>query len=301
MSSIKVRRCTIRIGSKPPGARREIRGKIAGIVGYGHIGSQVSILLENLGMKVIYHDIVDTLPLGNAQPVESLEALLRMADIVTLHVPDTPITQNMIDRPQLDMMKSGSFLINTSRGSVVNLEALADSVRSNHIAGVAIDVFPQEPGSSGMPFKTPLQKLPNVILTPHIGGSTQEAQAAIAQDVSSKIEKFLRTGSTMGAVNFPEAELAPTENSYRILHIHKNVPGVLAKINDTLSRHSIQIVAQILKTRGNIGYVIADIQNGANNQSEILLSHITETINVRKIVPASQTPNEARPGGKPSA
>ncbi|MBN1349697.1 phosphoglycerate dehydrogenase [candidate division KSB1 bacterium] len=262
---------------------QEVRGKIIGIIGYGHIGSQVSILCENLGMRVIFYDIIDKLPLGNAKPVESLDELLRLADIVTLHVPDTPETQNMIAAAQFEQMKMGSILINTSRGQVVDLDALAHALRTGKCAGAAIDVFPREPGSGNAPFQSVLQNLPNVILTPHIGGSTEEAQAAIAQDVSNKIEKFLKTGTTLGAVNFPEAELAMTADSDRILHIHKNVPGVVAKINDTLSKHNIHIIAQILKTRGNIGYLIVDIRNDTYSQAAELLSHITETIKVRKI------------------
>lgn len=261
----------------------EVRGKVVGIVGYGHIGSQVSILFENLGMHVIFYDIVDKLPLGNARPVDSLDELLQSADVVTLHVPDTPLTRNMISEPQLDLMKPSSFLINTSRGKVVDLNALAETLRDGKLGGAAVDVFPNEPVSSNDTFSFPLQGLPNVILTPHIGGSTQEAQAAIAQDVSSKIEKFLKTGSTLGAINFPEVELALMENTHRVLHVHKNVPGVLSKINDVFSRHNINIEAQMLKTQGTIGYLIVDVNTDVSEQVADLLARITETIKVRRI------------------
>jgi len=261
----------------------EIRGKTVGIVGYGHIGSQVSVLLENLGMSVIFHDIVDKLPLGNAKRAASLHDLLERSDVVTLHVPETPETRHMIGKKEIGHMKRGSFLINSSRGSVVDLEGLREGMDSGHLAGAAIDVFPEEPGQPQDLFTTPLQNATNVILTPHIGGSTKEAQENIAAYVSEKLSRFLNSGSTIGAVNFPEVELPRVQETDRILHVHHNVPGVLAKINSVFARRDINVEGQILQTKGNIGYLIVDVNRYVSDHVLNLMSAITETIKVRKI------------------
>jgi D-3-phosphoglycerate dehydrogenase len=262
---------------------RELRGKTLGIIGYGHIGSQVSILFEDLGLKVIYYDIQDKLPLGNAQRMPSLEMLLANADIVTLHVPDTPETRDLMNEMTLNQMKSGSILINSSRGKVVDLNALKSTLTSGRIIGAAIDVFPEEPASNQESFVCELQNLPNVILTPHIGGSTLEAQERIADEVSSKLINFLKTGATVGAVNFPEVDLPPTVDSYRILHIHRNQPQVLAKIHNIFSQYQVYVTAELLKTRDSIGYLIVDIHRDNSAPVPELLSRITETIRVLKI------------------
>lgn len=262
---------------------RELRGKTVGIIGYGHIGSQVSILLEDLGLKVIYYDILDKLPLGNAKRVPSLEMLLADADIVTLHVPDTPETRGMMNETTINKMKSGSILINTSRGKVVDLDALKSALVSGHLIGAAIDVFPDEPSSNQQAFICELQNLPNVLLTPHIGGSTMEAQERIADEVSTKLINFLKTGATVGAVNFPEVDLPLTVDSYRILHIHRNQPQVLAKIHNIFSQYQVNVTAELLKTRDSIGYLIVDIHQDSPAPVTELLSRLTETIRVLKI------------------
>ena len=261
----------------------EIRGKIVGIVGYGHIGSQVSVLLEQLGMSVVFHDIVDKLPLGNAQQTQSLHELLEKADLVTLHVPDTPETRDMIGINELQKMKKGSLLINSSRGQVVDLHALHQVLHDGHLAGAAIDVFPQEPNDTKAKFYNVLQNLSNVILTPHIGGSTQEAQENIAAYVSEKLIQYAQSGSTNGAVNFPEVDLPRMPRTHRILHIHKNVPGVLAKINSVFARRNINVESQILRTNNQIGYLIVDVDHHISAHVLELMRYITETIKIRKI------------------
>jgi D-3-phosphoglycerate dehydrogenase / 2-oxoglutarate reductase len=260
----------------------EVRGKTLGIVGYGHIGSQVSILAESFGMNVFYYDIEKKLSLGNAKACSSLNELLKKSDIVTLHVPDTSLTRNMITRKELSLMKKGSFLINASRGSVVNIEDLADALESNKIGGAAVDVFPKEPKSNNEPFVSRLRKYPNVILTPHIGGSTVEAQSSIALEVSEKLVKYSDVGSTIGATNFVEISLAPNFNKQRYLHIHENKPGVLNKITKVFVSREINIVSQYLQTDAAIGYVIFDVDNKTNS-SEILqeLKSIRGTIKTR--------------------
>lgn len=262
---------------------REIRGKTIGIVGYGHIGSQVSILLENLGMQVVFFDIMDKLPLGNAQRMPGLHALLQVADVVTIHVPDTPLTAGMMSTPEFNQMKTGSVLINTSRGKVVDLAALKVALDSGKLLGAAIDVFPEEPTSSGAAFSNILQKLPNVILTPHIGGSTIEAQENIALEVSSKLDRFLKTGATIGAVNFPEVELPQTQNSRRILYAYRNIPGILEKIHAVFSQRHVIVKAQILQTRDTLGYMIIDIKRNQTEHIPELLNRLTESIKVRQI------------------
>lgn len=263
----------------------EVRGKNLGIVGYGHIGSQVSILAESLGMNVYYYDIEKKLNLGNAKSCSSLQELLSLSDIVTLHVPETDLTKNMIGYADLSLMKKGSYLINASRGSIVMIDALAKSLEENHLAGAAIDVFPEEPHSNNDSFKSGLQKFPNVILTPHIGGSTSEAQANIALEVSEKLVKYCDVGTTIGATNFVEVALTPNLNTQRYLHIHKNQPGVLNKITQVFTSRKLNIASQYLQTDAHIGYVIIDIDQ-KNNSTEIMkeLKAIPETIKTRMLL-----------------
>ena len=242
---------------------REVRGKILGIVGYGHIGTQVSVLAEAMGMKVIYFDIVETLPLGNAQPVKNLKELMSLSDFVTLHIPQTPATRNMIQEKQLKWMKKGSFLINTSRGTVVDLEDLKQSLLENWLAGAALDVFPTEPQKKNSSFICTLQGMKQVILTPHIAGSTEEAQENIASQVSFSITKYLFHGISEGAVNFPVLNppiLDQEKKCRRLVNIHKNVPGVLGSINGLVSNLKINIQRQYLATNNNIGYLIMDME-----------------------------------------
>ena len=236
----------------------EVRGKTLGIVGYGHIGTQVGILAEALGMRVTYFDVEARLPLGNASAAASLDELLENADVVTLHVPETPATHNMIGAAQLAQMKPGARLINASRGTVVDLEALAVLLREGYLSGAAIDVFPVEPKGNDDEFVSPLRGLDNVILTPHIGGSTVEAQANIGAEVAAKLIRYSNNGSTLSAVNFPEVSLPEQRGHTRLLHIHRNQPGVLAAINDCFGRQGINIAAQYLQTSLELGYVVID-------------------------------------------
>lgn len=238
---------------------REIRGKTLGIVGYGHIGSQLSVMAEALGMKVKFYDIIEKLAIGNATACRSLDDLLATSDVVSLHVPETPQTKNMMTGAKIKKMKKGSFLINASRGTVVEIDALAEAIKAGHVAGAAVDVFPKEPADAAEKFKSPLQGLRNVILTPHIGGSTEEAQANIGGEVAEKLVKYSDNGSTLGAVNFVEVALPPQENTTRFMHIHRDVPGVMAKISEVFSRRKINIAGQYLRTDGEIGYVVTDV------------------------------------------
>ncbi|GEO80164.1 phosphoglycerate dehydrogenase [Pararhodospirillum oryzae] len=238
----------------------EVRGKTLGLVGYGHIGSQVSVLAESMGMTVVYYDIVEKLAIGNARPCESLNELLAASDVVSLHVPDTPETRGLIGADQIAAMRDGAMLINASRGKVVDIDALADALKRDKLAGAAIDVFPKEPASAREEFQSPLRGLRNVLLTPHIGGSTEEAQAGIGREVAEKLVKYSDDGSTLGAVNFPEVALPQQSNVTRFLHIHRNVPGVMSQINDLFSRHGINISGQYLMTDPNVGYVVVDVQ-----------------------------------------
>jgi D-3-phosphoglycerate dehydrogenase / 2-oxoglutarate reductase len=237
----------------------ETRDKVLGIVGYGHIGTQVGVLAESLGMRVIFHDIETKLSLGNARAVSSLDDLLERADVVTLHVPETPATQLMIKRAQLAKMRSGAMLINASRGSVVDIDALATALRDGHLAGAAVDVFPLEPKGNDDTFVSPLIGMDNVILTPHIGGSTLEAQDNIGIEVASKLIRYSDNGSTLSAVNFPEVTLPEHPNSRRLLHIHRNVPGMLSRINELFSAGNINVDAQFLQTDSEVGYVVIDV------------------------------------------
>jgi D-3-phosphoglycerate dehydrogenase len=251
----------------------EVRGKTLGIVGYGHIGSQVSVLAESLGMHVVFFDIVQKLALGNSQPVEELSQLLRTADFVTLHVPATPQTQWMIGEREFGMMKKGSYLLNASRGSVVRIPDLAKALREGPLAGAAIDVFPEEPEENTNKFVSEICGLRNVILTPHIGGSTQEAQASIGREVAQSLCRYVVSGATQGAVNFPQVELATVAGTYRIIHIHHNVPGVLSEVNRVVSEHRANIHSQILSTDERIGYLIMDLdQNVAREVCEKIQS-----------------------------
>ena len=262
----------------------EVRGKNLGIIGYGHIGSQVSILAEALGMNVFYFDIEKKLNLGNARSCSSLNELLSISDIVTLHVPETDLTKNMIGKEELNLMKKGAYLINAARGSIVKINDLAKAIEERQLGGAAIDVFPEEPGSNKDEFKTALQKFPNVILTPHIGGSTSEAQANIALEVSEKLIKYCDIGTTLGATNFVEVSLTPNIDKQRYLHIHKNQPGVLNKITKVFTSRNLNIASQYLQTDVHIGYVIVDIDQRTDTEKIMKeLKAIPETIKTRML------------------
>ncbi len=259
----------------------EARGKTLGIIGYGHIGTQLSIIAESIGMKVFYYDIENKLSLGNATQVPTLDELLAISDVVSLHVPETPSTQNMMGAEQLAKMKPGAILINAARGTVVDIDALVAVLKSNHLSGAAIDVFPSEPTANGEPFVSPLQAFDNVILTPHIGGSTQEAQENIGLEVSSKLVKYSDNGSTLSAVNFPEVSLPEHGNASRLLHIHRNQPGVLNKINQAFAEDGINIAAQYLQTTANIGYVVIDVETEHSERALAKLKAIDGTLRAR--------------------
>ncbi|MEQ8525271.1 phosphoglycerate dehydrogenase [Gracilimonas sp.] len=259
----------------------EVRGKNIGIIGYGHIGSQVSVLAENMGFNVLYYDIEPKLPMGNATRVESLEELLNKSDIVTLHVPATPGTSMMMDAERFSQMKKGSVLLNLSRGSVVDIKALKEALESGHISGAGIDVYPEEPESSGESFRTELQNLPNVILTPHIGGSTIEAQYNIGQDVSTKLINLIDNGTTVGSHSVPPLNLPVQKNAHRILHIHENKPGVLSEINRCLSDSDINILGQYLKTNEYIGYVVLDVDKEYDDRVIEEIRNVKHTIKTR--------------------
>ena len=259
----------------------ELRGKTLGIIGYGSIGTQVSVLAEGLGMKVIFYDSVTKLPLGNAVAKKSLKELVSEADIITLHVPETNQTKNLINKNVIKQFKKGSILINYARGEVVDLEALAKALQEGQLSGAAIDVYPWEPEKNGDKFQTPLQNLPNVILTPHIGGSTEEAQMNIGEDVSNKLFQYLEMGITTGSHTVPHLSMPPQEGTHRILHIHKNVPGVLSEINTQLSKYNINILAQYLKTNDDIGYVVLDVDKKLSDQALQLLKEVKNTIKAR--------------------
>lgn len=261
----------------------ELRGKTLGVIGYGNIGSQVSVLAEALGMRVIFYDTVTKLPLGNAVAKKSLKEVLAQADVVTLHVPELNSTKNLINKTTLKYFKKGSILINYARGEVVDLEGLRKAILDGQISGAAIDVYPWEPEKNGDRFQTPLQDLPNVILTPHIGGSTEEAQMNIGEDVSNKLFQYLEMGISLGSHTVPPLNLPAQEGTHRILHIHKNVPGVLSAINTQLSKHNINILAQYLKTNEEIGYVVLDLDKKISSAAFQLLKDVRETIKVRML------------------
>lgn len=261
----------------------ELRGKTLGIIGYGNIGSQVSTMAEALGMQVIYYDIATKLPLGNAKPMRSLNELLQASDIVTLHVPSDATTRNMINAQTLADIKNGSILLNYSRGDVVDLDALRNSIDSGKLSGAAVDVFPHEPEKNGDAFSSVLQGLPNVILTPHIGGSTEEAQANIGLDVTAKLIKYLELGTSEGSHTVPPVSLPPQEDTHRILHIHRNIPGVLGEINSRLSKRGINITGQYLKTNEQIGYVILDVDSNISNEAFEILKDVDGTVKTRLV------------------
>ncbi|AJC67754.1 MULTISPECIES: phosphoglycerate dehydrogenase [Dickeya] len=260
----------------------EARGKKLGIIGYGHIGTQLGILAESLGMHVYFYDIESKLPLGNAQQVRHLSELLNMSDVVSLHVPETDSTQNMIGANELTLMKPGSILINASRGTVVDIPALSDALANKHLSGAAIDVFPQEPATNSDPFLSPLCEFDNVILTPHIGGSTEEAQENIGIEVAGKLVKYSDNGSTLSAVNFPEVSL-PThsDRASRLLHIHENRPGIMTQINNIFAEQGINIAAQYLQTSPTIGYVVIDVETDGADTALQLMKAIPGTIRAR--------------------
>ena len=259
----------------------ELRGKTLGIIGYGNIGSQLSVLAEALGMKVIFYDIETRMPLGNAVDKKTLKDVVSQADVISLHVPENATTKNLINKTNLKYFKNGSILINYARGEVVDLQALSKAIKDGTLGGAAIDVFPVEPEKNGDPFDTPLKNLPNVLLTPHIGGSTEEAQENIGDDVSNKLFQFLEKGITNGSHTVPSLNLPPQEGTHRILHIHNNVPGVLSAINTELSKYNINIVGQYLKTNDDIGYVVLDIDKQLSGRAVQLLKEVKETIKVR--------------------
>jgi D-3-phosphoglycerate dehydrogenase / 2-oxoglutarate reductase len=253
----------------------EVRGKTLGIIGYGNIGSQLSNLAEAMGMRVIFVDVADKLRHGNTEPAASLTDLLRVSDVVSLHVPETPQTHRMIGAAEIAAIKPGAYLINNSRGTVVDLDALADALRARHLRGAAVDVFPTEPSSNAQPFSTPLQGLDNVILTPHIGGSTEEAQERIGIEVARKLVECCDAGSTVGAVNFPQVTLPPRTLGMRIIQVHQNLPGMLGRLNDVFARRKINIAAQYCQTDNEIGYVVVEAE-GTDADGGSVLEEIAE-------------------------
>ncbi|MCB9559692.1 MAG: phosphoglycerate dehydrogenase [Kofleriaceae bacterium] len=259
----------------------EVRGKTLGIVGYGHIGRQVGVLAEFFGLRVLFYDIAARLPMGNNRAVPSLDELLAESDYVTLHVPETPQTAGMIGAAELARMKAGAMLLNASRGTVVDLDALAASLRDGHLAGAAVDVYPEEPVSNSDGFRSPLRGLANVVLTPHIGGSTEEAQEAIGREVSASLVKLVNSGATTGAVNFPEIELPQAPGTHRILNVHRNVPGVMRDITRIISDKDANIHAQMLATDPDIGYLIVDLDRAVSHEVKDAISALSTSIRTR--------------------
>jgi D-3-phosphoglycerate dehydrogenase len=251
----------------------EVRGKVLGIVGYGNIGSQLSMLAESMGMRVIFFDVTDKLRHGNTEPCDTLDDLLAQADVVSLHVPETPQTKNMMGEEQFRKMKKGAYFINNARGTVVDLDALARALKDKHLRGAAIDVFPKEPAGNAEKFVSPVQGLDNVILTPHVGGSTEEAQERIGAEVARKLIDYSDIGSTLGAVNFPQVQLPPRPNGTRYMHVHRNVPGMMMRLNDIFSRRSMNIASQFLQTDGEVGYVVIEA-DGTREDCEQVLEEI---------------------------
>lgn len=268
---------------KDASGSHELRGKTIGIIGYGNIGSQVSVLAESLGMKVLFYDAETKLPLGNASDSKSLKELMQHADIITLHVPEISTTQNIINKQTLSYCKQGAIILNYARGTVIDLPALRKAILSGQIGGAAVDVFPQEPEKNGDPFQSEMQDLPNVILTPHIGGSTQEAQNNIGVDVSTKLFNYLEKGISTGSHSIPGLALPPQEGAHRILHIHNNIPGVLSSINTLLSKNKINILGQYLKTNESIGYVVLDLDKSLSKNALELLKGVKGTRKVRML------------------
>ncbi|MDH2997319.1 D-3-phosphoglycerate dehydrogenase [Pasteurellaceae bacterium LFhippo2] len=269
------------IWNKSAAGSNEVRGKKLGIIGYGHIGSQLSIIAESVGMKVRFYDIENKLPLGNAQQVATLEELLSTCDAISLHVPENASTKNLIDATRVAQLKEGSVLINAARGTVVDIDALVPALESGKLRGAAFDVFPVEPASASDPFESPLCKFDNVILTPHVGGSTSEAQANIGSEVSHKFVKYSDNGSTLSAVNFPEVSLPEHKGTTRLLHIHENRPGILNKINQVFVNANVNIAAQYLQTDPTIGYVVIDVESDETENALKLLREIDGTIKAR--------------------
>ena len=259
----------------------EVRGKTLGIVGYGHIGRQIGVIAEFMGMRVVFFDVMAKLPMGNNRALKTLGELLEQSDFVTLHVPETTQTRGMIGARELGAMKAGSCLLNASRGTVVDIPALAASLAGGHLAGAAIDVFPEEPETNSDGFKTPLQGLPNVIMTPHIGGSTAEAQEAIGREVGAALVKFVNAGITTGAVNFPHIELPMTPGKHRILNVHRNVPGVLRDINRIVSDRGANITAQVLATDPDLGYLVMDLDQDVSNDVKNDVAALVTNIRTR--------------------
>lgn len=259
----------------------EARGKTLGIVGYGSIGSQLSVLAESLGMNVIYYDVVTKLPLGNATQVDSMDELLRLSDVVTLHVPELESTKNMMTKAEFDKMKSGAIFINAARGTCVDIDDMVQALEEKRLAGAAIDVFPTEPKSNDEPLESRLRGFSNVILTPHIGGSTVEAQANIGLEVADKFIQFAQNGTTVSAVNFPEIALAPRPNTHRLLHIHHNQPGVLSSVNRLFAEHDINILAQSMTTKDEIGYLLIDVAEFDSTLAFEHLQSVEGTIRLR--------------------
>ena len=259
----------------------EVRGKTLGIVGYGHIGSQIGVLAEAFGMRVVFYDILAKLPMGNNRCLASLREVLEVSDFVTLHVPETPSTRNMIGPAELACMKPGACLLNASRGTVVVIDALADAIRGGHIGGAAVDVYPEEPETNSEGFDSALRGLPNVILTPHIGGSTEEAQEAIGREVSASVIKLINSGATTGAVNFPQIEVPVTPGTHRILNVHRNVPGVLRDINKIVSDKNANIRAQVLATDPEIGYLVMDLDHDVSGEVKRDIASLSTSIKTR--------------------
>ncbi|HFG1910444.1 TPA: phosphoglycerate dehydrogenase [Vibrio cholerae] len=259
----------------------EARGKRLGIIGYGHIGTQLGIIAENLGMHVYFYDIESKLSLGNATQVHTLSELLNKCDVISLHVPETAGTKNMMGAEEFARMKPGAIFINAARGTVVDIPALCNALESGHIAGAAIDVFPEEPASNKEPFESPLMKFDNVILTPHVGGSTQEAQENIGIEVAGKLAKYSDNGSTLSSVNFPEVSLPEHRSCSRLLHIHANRPGILTQINTIFAEEGINIAAQYLQTTAEIGYVVIDVETARSEEALTKLKAIDGTIRAR--------------------
>lgn len=259
----------------------EIRGKTLGIIGYGHIGSQVGVLAEAMGMRVVSYDIRATLPMGNNKAVASLDALLHQSDFVTLHVPETPQTKNMIGEAELAKMKEGAYLLNLSRGTVVDVEALAQAIKAKRLGGAALDVYPEEPESNSDDFTSVVRGLPNVVLTPHIGGSTAEAQEAIGREVANVLTRFTNTGATTGAVNFPGVDLPPLVGAHRVLNVHRNVPGVLRDINRIVSERNANVIAQQLATDPTLGYLVMDLDEEVANDVRHAIAELKTSIKTR--------------------
>ena len=261
----------------------EVRGKTLGIIGYGNIGAQLSVLAEALGMRVYFYDIEDKQPMGNAEMCDSMNELLEISDVVTIHVDGRESNNNLIDNEEFQTMKDGAIFINLSRGFVVNIEALADALRTGKIGGAAVDVYPTEPKQKKTAYQTVLQNLPNTILTPHIGGSTEEAQKKIAEFVPSKLHDFMRTGGTMSSVNFPNIQLQRIRDGHRIIHIHENVPGIMGKLNIIFAEREINIDSQLLKTNDQLGYVVTDVKQNYDVSIINQLKDIEATISLRVI------------------